>query len=44
VGFAMPSVDAMLANSALAGLRRVSRGGDHQVALARLAERFTDLD
>src|SRR5215472_15788889 len=41
----MPSVDEILASSALAGLRRVSRsGGDRQVALVRLAERFAQLD
>ncbi len=41
----MPSVDEILASSPLAGLRRVSRGGgDRQVALVRLAERFADLD
>ena len=41
----MPSVDEILASSSLAGLRRVSRaGGDRQVALVRLAERFADLD
>jgi PucR-like helix-turn-helix protein/diguanylate cyclase with GGDEF domain len=35
----------MLASSPLAGLWRVSRGGgDRQVALVRLAERFADLD
>ena len=35
----------MLAGSPLAGLWRVSRGGgDRQVALVRLAERFADLD
>ncbi|HUY49870.1 MAG TPA: helix-turn-helix domain-containing protein [Streptosporangiaceae bacterium] len=41
----MPSVDEMLASSPLARLRRVSpAGGDRQVALVRLAERFADLD
>src|SRR5215471_10763385 len=41
----MPSVDEILASSPLAGLCRVSgSGGDRQVALVRLAERFTDLD
>src|SRR6202042_649985 len=35
----------MLASSPLAGLWRVSRGGgDREVALVRLAERFADLD
>jgi hypothetical protein len=39
------TVDEMLASSPLAGLWRVSRGGgDRQVALVRLAERFADLD
>jgi hypothetical protein len=39
------TVDEMLAGSPLAGLWRVSRGGgDRQVALVRLAERFADLD
>jgi sugar diacid utilization regulator len=41
----MPSVDEILASSPLAGLRRVSRGGgDREVALVRLAERFAELD
>jgi hypothetical protein len=41
----MPTVDEILASSPLAGLRRVSRGGgDREVALVRLAERFADLD
>ena len=39
------TVDEILASSPLAGLWRVSRGGgDRQVALVRLAERFADLD
>ncbi len=39
------TVDEILASSPLAGLWRVSRGGgDRQVALIRLAERFADLD
>ena len=39
------TVDEILAGSPLAGLWRVSRGGgDRQVALVRLAERFADLD
>jgi hypothetical protein len=39
------TVDEVLASSPLAGLWRVSRGGgDRQVALVRLAERFADLD
>ena len=41
----MRTVDEILASSPLAGLWRVSRGGgDRQVALVRLAERFADLD
>src|SRR5579862_6318655 len=41
----MSSVDEILASSPLAGLRRVSRGGgDREVALVRLAERFAELD
>ncbi|HEX3389582.1 MAG TPA: helix-turn-helix domain-containing protein [Streptosporangiaceae bacterium] len=41
----MRTVDEVLAGSPLAGLWRVSRGGgDRQVALVRLAERFADLD
>jgi len=41
----MPTVDEILASSPLAGLRRVSRsGGDRQVTVARLAERFAELD
>ena len=41
----MPTLDEMLASSPLAGLRRVSRGGgDREIALVRLAERFADLD
>ena len=41
----MPSVDAMLASSPLAGLRRVSQGGgDQMVARIRLAEQLADLD
>ena len=41
----MPTVDEILASSPLAGLRRVSRGGgDREIALVRLAERFADLD
>ena len=41
----MPTVDEILASSALAGLRRVSRGGgDRDVTVVRLAERFADLD
>jgi sugar diacid utilization regulator len=41
----MPTVDEILAGSPLAGLRRVSRsGGDRQVTVVRLAERFADLD
>jgi len=40
----MPTVDEILASSPLAGLRRVSRGGgDREVTLVRLAERFADL-
>jgi DNA-binding PucR family transcriptional regulator len=39
------TVDEILASSPLAGLWRVSQGGgDRQVALVRLAERFADLD
>lgn len=39
------TVDEILAGSPLAGLWRVSRGGgDRQVAVIRLAERFADLD
>jgi sugar diacid utilization regulator len=45
VGLLMPTVDEILASSPLAGLRRVSRsGGDRQVTVARLAERFAELD
>ena len=45
VGLPMPTVDEILASSPLAGLRRVSRsGGDRQVTVARLAERFAELD
>src|SRR5438552_1249786 len=46
VGLLMPTVDEILASSPLAGLRRVSRsGGDRQVTVVRLAERFgADLD
>src|SRR6266498_974557 len=41
----MPSVDAMLASSPLAGLRRVSQGGgDQMVTRVRLAEQLADLD
>ena len=41
----MPTVDEILASSPLAGLRRVSRsGGDRQVTVVRLAERFAELD
>ena len=41
----MPTVDEILASSPLTGLRRVSQGGgDREVALVRLAERFADLD
>jgi len=41
----MHTVDALLASSRLAGLRRVSQGGgDREVALVRLAERFAELD
>jgi sugar diacid utilization regulator len=41
----MPIVDEILASSPLAGLRRVSRsGGDRDVTVIRLAERFADLD
>ena len=41
----MPTVDEILASSPLAGLRRVSRsGGDRDVTVIRLAERFADLD
>jgi len=41
----MPTVDEILAGSPLAGLRRVSRsGGDRQVTVVRLAERFAELD
>jgi hypothetical protein len=41
----MPTVDEILASSPLAGLRRVSRaGGNREIALVRLAERFADLD
>jgi sugar diacid utilization regulator len=41
----MPTVDEILASSPLAGLRRVSQsGGDRQVAVVRLAERFAELD
>jgi sugar diacid utilization regulator len=41
----MPTVDEILASSPLAGLRRVSRsGGDRDVTVVRLAERFADLD
>ena len=39
------TVDEILASSPLSGLQRVSGGGgDRQVALVRLAERFADLD
>src|SRR5215471_4131463 len=45
VGLLMPTVDEILASSPLAGLRRVSRsGGDRQVTVVRLAERFAELD
>jgi sugar diacid utilization regulator len=45
VGLLMPTVDEILAGSPLAGLRRVSRsGGDRQVTVVRLAERFAELD
>jgi sugar diacid utilization regulator len=41
----MPTVDEILASSPLAGLRRVSRsGGDRQVTVVQLAERFAELD
>jgi sugar diacid utilization regulator len=41
----MPTVDEILAGSPLAGLRRVSRsGGDRQVTVVQLAERFAELD
>ncbi len=41
----MPTVDQILASSPLARLRRVSRsGGDRDVTVVRLAERFADLD
>src|SRR5215469_6416884 len=41
----MPTVDEILAGSPLAGLRRVSRsGGDREVTVVRLAERFAELD
>src|SRR5262249_61692155 len=41
----MPTVDEIRAGSPLAGLRRVSRsGGDRQVPVVRLAERFAELD
>jgi sugar diacid utilization regulator len=41
----MPSVDDILASSALSGLRRVSHsGGGRQITAVRLAERFADLD
>src|SRR5262245_38915702 len=41
----MPTVDEILASSPLGGLRRVSRsGGDRQVTVVRLAERFAELD
>ena len=39
------TVDEILASSPLSGLQRVSGGGgDREVALVRLAERFADLD
>ena len=39
------TVDEILASSPLSGLQRVSGGGgERQVALVRLAERFADLD
>src|SRR5215813_481180 len=45
VGLLMPTVDEILASSPLAALRRVSRsGGDRQVTVVRLAERFAELD
>ena len=41
----MPTVDEILAGSPLAGLRRISPGGgDREVAVVRLAERFAELD
>jgi sugar diacid utilization regulator len=41
----MPTVDEILASSPLAGLRRVSRGGgEREVTVVRLAERFAELD
>ncbi len=41
----MPSVDAILASSPLAGLQRVSKGGgDQMVTRVRLAEQLADLD
>ena len=41
----MPTVDEILASSPLARLRRVSRsGGDRQVTVVQLAERFAELD
>ena len=41
----MPSVDAILASSPLAGLQRVSQGGgDQMVTRVRLAEQLADLD
>src|SRR5262249_9076286 len=41
----MPTVDEILASSPVDGLRRVSRsGGDRQVTVVRLAERFAELD
>lgn len=40
----MPSVDAVLTNPALPGLRRISRnGGERDVAAVWLAERFSDV-
>lgn len=45
VGLLMPTVDEILASSPLAGLRRVSRGGgERQVTVVHLAERFAELD
>jgi sugar diacid utilization regulator len=41
----MPTVDEILASSPLARLRRVSRsGGDREVTVVQLAERFAELD
>jgi sugar diacid utilization regulator len=41
----MPTVDEILASSPLARLRRVSRsGGDREITVVQLAERFAELD